>query len=355
VSSVRALVVEDDSINLDIILALLKKFGVEAESARDGRDAIDMVRDRDYDIVLMDIQMPGMDGLEATRRIRRLDRAGISGLPILAMTADGLSEDRDRSLAAGMNDHLTKPIDPVVLRAALCRWLARGADTVGAADASPQAAASGPLFDVPTPGLDVEAGLRRVAGNHALYVKLLGDFASAYGDTSQQLFGELRTDRLADATHRVHTIKGVAENLGGMDLGAAAAAVELALRAPERHGSVPLDVLVRALIDRLDALMVTIEQIRARQPGVEQVVTHVEPGTVDALRPLVTRLRAALANDELKPCRDVLATLLERRWPGVPEGVLAEVALLVRRYRFADALTMFDRDVLRFLDTTQES
>jgi two-component system sensor histidine kinase/response regulator len=302
----------------------------------------------------MDIQMPEMDGLEATRLVRTLDREGVDGLPILAVTAHAISGDRENSLAAGMNDHLTKPIDPDALSAALRRWLPPETRAAGAAEESGQNAPEGALFDLPTPGLDMEDGLRRVAGNRELYRKLLADFASKYGDTPEQLLDELRTDRLADATHRVHTVRGIAGNLGAANLSAAAQELEEALRAPERLGSFSLGVPVRTFIDRHYALMVTIGTVLSRRPATEPARTDAAPGTVEELRPLLIRLRAALANDELKPCKEVLATLLHRHWPGVSDAALAEVDRLARGYRFADALTTLDRAVTHLLDTPRD-
>ena len=123
----RVLLAEDNEINQEVALNLLEGLGMRVVLAKDGAEAVELCRGQSFDLIFMDIQMPIMDGLTATRKIRALPGIGPSEPPIIAMTAHAMSGDREKSLEAGMNDHITKPIDPRTLRRKLCAWLARTA------------------------------------------------------------------------------------------------------------------------------------------------------------------------------------------------------------------------------------
>ncbi|OLN26743.1 sensory box histidine kinase/response regulator [Desulfovibrio sp. DV] len=233
----RLLVVEDNEINQQVAVELLTDAGYAVDVADNGEIALAMVQRDSYALVLMDMQMPVMDGLAATLAIRKLP--GFAGLPIVAMTANAMQQDRDKCRAVGMNGFLAKPIDPDELLetvAALIPGTAAG-QTARAPDAAAVAALAARL-----PGLDVAAGLSRVGGNVALYRKLLGkmarDFPAIPGSIRAALgAGEYRTAEIA-----AHSVKGAAGNIGATGLEQAAAALEKSLRdadAPESGQRLP--------------------------------------------------------------------------------------------------------------------
>ena len=220
----RVLLVEDNELNQQVAMELLGSADIEVDLASNGEEGVRRVQEKAYGLVLMDLQMPVMDGFEATRRIRALP--GFERLPILAMTANAMAGDRERSLAAGMNDHVTKPIDPDALFDALLRWLpaaARGASrrrgrrrcAAAPAAAAPRGkglAADDPLGAVP--GLDAGDGLRRVLGKREAYVGLLRTFASGQAGAPEAIRAALAEGRRADAERAAHTLKGVAGSIG---------------------------------------------------------------------------------------------------------------------------------------------
>jgi signal transduction histidine kinase/HPt (histidine-containing phosphotransfer) domain-containing protein len=225
----RVLLAEDNPINQQVAMELLQAAGAAVDVASNGQEAVDAVRARPYDAVLMDLQMPVMDGLQAARAIRATPR--MQGLPIIAMTASVMAGDRDRCLDAGMNDHISKPINVDQLMDAMARWLPErgGATAAPPASAAPRAAeAAGlpPALD----GFDIDDGVRRVGGDRGLYRRLLLQFLDHSAGAAAHIRAALAAGDRAQARAEAHTLKGVAGTLSARELYAAAAALESTLR-----------------------------------------------------------------------------------------------------------------------------
>ena len=263
----QVLLVEDNELNQLVATELLKNAGIEVEVAENGQVAVERVGRRRYDLVLMDMQMPVMGGEEATRRIR--ERFPIGQLAILAMTANAMAGDRERCLAAGMNDHIAKPIEPADLFGKLLQWRPQGS-AAGAPPAGARQAANGPA-PVPGPGLDgiagldVKAAVGRMMNDRSMYERLLRKFV--WGDsaaTAATITAQLDKGELADAQRSAHSLKGSAGMLGAVELQARAAALESALKQQATADE------VRAASARLaEELARVVEAVRAilPQPG----------------------------------------------------------------------------------------
>lgn len=218
----RVLIVEDNLINQQVADELLQRTGIDTQVASNALEAIQYLENNAVDLVLMDLQMPDMDGLQATRIIRQ--RLHLSDLPIVAMTAHALKGDRERCMDAGMTEHIAKPIDPDALYAMLCQFLPWGSHTPAQEN---DAQTDSALSQLPS-SINVAYGLSRIGGNRALYVKLLQEFVDDHRNLIDQLEPALSNDK--DAARRwVHTVRSVAGTLGAQTLEHHASQLEQAL------------------------------------------------------------------------------------------------------------------------------
>ncbi len=292
-SSVRLLLVEDNDINREFAGELLRSEGIEVVEAVNGLQAVNMVRQGHFDIVLMDIQMPVMDGLEAARQIRALAGAQANGrrfadLPIIAMTALAMAHDAEQSHAAGMNDHVTKPIAPDRLLATLARWVKVGA---GATARAEPATIPCPPDLLALASLDVREGIRRIGGKVQAYRKQLQRFRENYADAGTRLEAMLGQNERENAESYCHALLGVSGNIGATALYTELIAANATLRA----GAVPDAAAMASIRHALQLLVSDIDSVATE--AAPEVATD-DPGLTDlAIVALLTELETALQFD----------------------------------------------------------
>ena len=230
ISGVRILLAEDNEINREVACEILERAGALVSVAVDGEEAVRMVESDKFDVVLMDIQMPKMDGIEAAEHLRR--NPEFKSLPIIAMTANAMASDRKRTLQAGMNDHITKPIDPDKLLQTLSRRVGNKSGRNAVKTKSQiYAFESGENIILPESDcIDIDDGLKRVGGNRKLYRKLLLKFSRGHRSDDSDIKAALDAGDAEAARILVHTVKGVASNLGAVRLQKAAVKLEDALK-----------------------------------------------------------------------------------------------------------------------------
>ncbi len=312
IAGARILLVEDNHINRQVALEFLGQAGVTVDSAENGLQAIAAIAEHDYDAVLMDIQMPELDGLEATRRIRALPE--YASLPIIAMTAHALAGDKEMSHAAGMNDHLNKPIDPDALLTVLGKWV----------HPDPSRNDNSPRVDIREgfpdfTHIDLREALKLFAGNPGLYRKLLLDFHRDYKNSFEKLEIQFRNKDYDSVQRMVHTIKGIAGNLYATGLRKACASLEFALK-QGRHDDAK--ALYPAFASNLAMVMDELSLLSSLKEKDEQD-TDFAPDrarhVIDKARPLLERgnpeveellpeLRRACSKENTRELVDALST-----------------------------------------------
>lgn len=255
----RILLVEDNEINQVVATELLKGLGLIVSCASSGEEALAMVHRGDFDAVLMDIQMPGMDGYQATALIRSDPRFSIENLPIIAVTAHALTGDREKSLQAGLNDHVTKPIEEAQLAAALLKWLKprhriEPALPVPDPVSAFKAGESLPLL----PGIDHALGLERLGGNQALFVRLLRLFRADYSGSVGEIRLALEREDFERAQRLAHSLKGVSAQISAKSLTEAARALEMSIAERDSQRIEPYLAQAQA---QLDLILASLSQL----------------------------------------------------------------------------------------------
>jgi two-component system sensor histidine kinase/response regulator len=281
----RVLLVEDNEINQQIATELLDFTGVAVEVANHGAEALEMLAAGAYDLVLMDVQMPVMDGITATRHLR--EKPELTDLPIVAMTANAMEADKQRCLDAGMNDHIAKPIAPELLWQTLARWLTPVAAPL--ARSGEETTASGPTIPEGIPGLDTVSGLKNAAGHERLYLDVLRKFSQGQHDAGHRLQAALAAGQHGEAERIAHTLKGVAGTIGARELQDLAHAIEEGLRQSQPSDS--LAPLVEQLLPQLEALTQALHTHLEAETTV--VSAELDPLQIDALRQQLDRLLEA--------------------------------------------------------------
>jgi CheY-like chemotaxis protein len=286
----RVLLAEDNPINQEVALSLLQAAGLSVDLAVDGSQAVEAAEGAEYDLILLDVQMPVMDGLEAARRIRRLP--GRANTPILAMTANAFGEDRAECLAAGMNEHVAKPVDAQTMYAALLRWLPHGVVEPRSAPAPAPSEDTRSVLDLLAgiPDFDADSGLRFCGGRETSFVQVLRQFDALYGKTVPSLIEDLQAGRRRELHRFAHSLNGASGVIGATRVQKLAAALESALAGRRDHAEiataaeqlqVALAALTRAMRDRLDPA--STARLRVEPPAPPTIELEATLDELDAL------------------------------------------------------------------------
>jgi signal transduction histidine kinase/CheY-like chemotaxis protein len=320
VRGAHVLLAEDNPINQQIAQEILEQAGVLVTVADNGRIAIEKLRAGNFDLVLMDVQMPDVDGYQATSEIRGDPR--FKDFPIIAMTAHAMSGDRDRCLAAGMSDYVTKPIDPSQLIRTIARCLGREPTPPQGDPAAGPSELPGKVQSVELPdaleGVNVGEGLHRLGGNRKLYLRLLRDFATAQAKLPERIRDAVDAGVLATASSHAHSLKGAAANLAMAQVATCAGALETVLNDHDLLQFQPklteLQAALGVVLDSLDKLPPPLETLqssdRATPPAPVTLLDPEHALNPAAAREVLARLREQVAAGDLDAA-DTLRLLAE--------------------------------------------
>jgi CheY-like chemotaxis protein len=374
IQGAHVLLVEDNEINQQVAHEILQGAGLNVTVANDGQEGVDAAVQYQYDAILMDIQMPVMDGYEATRKIRELEggiRNAEGGMwnrigedsdandqkpaasdqqpvasdqrpvPIIAMTAHAMAGDDKKSIAAGMNDHVTKPIDPDQLFATLQKWIKPVAERAVVPKSLP--ASGGPsmpdaLFepdfepdaavpdedDLPEslPGFNLTAGLSRLMGNKRLYRKLLLDFGVNYGGVAEEIREVLEAGDFKQAHSLIHNLKGLSGNLEATDLQAAAVEIEKLVKGDQKqppsknqfdHRLMQLEKAVHQALEAVQTLGLPAEE-KITVPSAEWSAEVPEK----QLKEITTRIKAAADMGDVMQVKSIAEEFASKFEAGAP-------------------------------------
>lgn len=334
----RILLVEDNEMNLEVATEFLEQVGIILSIATNGQIALDKLAQQSFDLVLMDCQMPVMDGYQATKAIRQ--RPELAQLPVIAMTANAMAGDKEMCLRAGMNDHIAKPIEVNLLYQTLLKYLGAPVPSLENAEFVVNESLNPLNLDVESvvkwpehPELDIDRGLQLVQNSKRLYQRIFDRFATSQRNVVDQINKALASNKREDAVRMAHTLKGLAGNLSSSKLAELARQLEL-------HLSENADYQVE--LDQIQILVASIcEAIEKAKPQFEETSTSTaEHLPKDALIAALKQLRQSLEDadsdavtqmDALKP---QMSALLWQQ--------LSPALTMINQYQFDEAVDLID-------------
>jgi PAS domain S-box-containing protein len=320
----NVVVVEDHEINRQVIRELLMDHGIDPVLKNNGKEGLDYILNHPVDLVFMDIQMPVMDGLSCSKAIRKSDEPKLKEVPILAMTAHAMEEDRKKSFQAGMNDHITKPLDPEELEQKLKKWLEFkqiGSNVVKRKEGS----ASERLK---LEHVNMDQGLNRVGGNERLYLELLKKFRRGYLESAKQIESFLIVGDSGGAQGMSHAVKGLAANLGAGDLSRKAGELEECIRSGEdwKHSLGEFEKELMFICSQVEVLDSEPKNAKPKGNGkMHELVRALQDG------------EDLFLSRRPKPSKELIAGLLDFQWPTAVEVRVQEIQSFLDQYRFEEA------------------
>ena len=344
----KILLVEDNEMNQELTVSLLNSVGLTTMVAKNGKIALELLKKDAFDLVLMDIQMPVMNGLDATAEIRKRPDEYFKKVPIIAMSARAFQKDKDDCLKAGMNSYIAKPIDPKLMFAELAKYLPVAEQTT-IAQTSNEPETEPTSSDDSTVSLfqkvrhfDAAAGLYHSNDNRNLYFKILQGFVRDYDGKIQKLRAAFENSEFEELTRNIHTIKGLCGTIGSYHVQTLGHILENSLLKKERNYS-DFMAFEKAFEELLDDLKVVMQNIATEQANAAVIIKHIDPEASDKLMKAIEELKPAVDACSSTLCKRILDSLEEIMFTQEQEKILQKLHNQIEDYDFTDAAASLKR------------
>ena len=344
----KILLVEDNEMNQELTVSLLNSVGLATMVAKNGKIALELLKKDAFDLVLMDIQMPVMNGIDATAEIRKRPDEYFKKVPIIAMSARAFQKDKDDCLKAGMNSYIAKPIDPKLMFAELAKYLPV-AEQTAIAQTSNEPETEPTSSDDSTVSLfqkvrhfDAAAGLYHSNDNRNLYFKILQGFVRDYDGKIQKLRAAFENSEFEELTRNIHTIKGLCGTIGAYHVQTLGHILENSLLKKERNYS-DFMAFEKAFEELLDDLKVVMQNIATEQANAAVIIKHIDPEASDKLMKAIEELKPAVDACSSTLCKRILDSLEEIMFSQEQEKILQKLHNQIEDYDFTDAAASLKR------------
>ena len=329
------LLVEDNEINQQVAKEILEGAGLLVTIAENGQIGVEQVHKKAFDAVLMDVQMPVMDGYEATRSIRKESK--FNSLPIIAMSASAMVQDKELAEQSGMNDHVAKPVNVKELFTVLLKWIVHKERPLPESITQKEKTAQETdEINIPElPGIDTEAGLSRVEGKKALYINMLNKFVSSFPESAQEIQASLNNKDLISAQRLAHTVKGVSGTIGAKSLQKVADELELAIKNNEKDNfEYLLKSFEQELVNILNVLKSVLDEIETTDITEDKI----EIGDTKKLLSLLSELEPHVKKRKPKLCKLIIEKIRKFEWPEDISKDISSINQLIQKYTYKDAM-----------------
>jgi len=338
------LLAEDNEINQQIAVELLEAVGIKVQVVDNGRKAVEAVKKSEYDLVLMDLQMPVLGGMEATSEIRS-DKT-FDNLPIIAMTANAMKEDVERCHEIGMNGHIGKPIETEVLYKTLLEWI-KPKDMMVEDNGEPSKNIIKKKSNIESeveipdlPGINIKSGLSRLGGNKKLFNKILIKFKQDYADIAKEIKKALDADDTKTAERLAHTVKGVSGSIGAEELQKVSASLEAAIREEKIDEYDVLQETFNAALDKIQDVLKNVEPEETK-PKKDKRIDSTDITAGDLLD-LLKQLKPQVQSRKPKKSTPIIDEIRNLSYPEKFEKDINELARLIGKYKYKESLAILE-------------